>query len=117
MIPDQTVKTYIKGIEMIDAAAGSINAHLRDGWLAFWSDPVGQAPVIEAEAAACGMTPFQIFHQHAACLQWLAVSKPSRISWFTGIPIEMPFNEDGTIDKTELESRWESHLSSIPLEE
>ncbi len=117
MIPDQTTKPYLRGIEQSDSAASSLAAALRDSFQRFWGDPVAQAPILEREAAACGMTALEVFQQHAAALQYLAVAKPQKLTWFSGVPFEAPFLESGGFDHAELAVRYAAWLAAQPQPE
>jgi hypothetical protein len=117
MIPDQAEKPYLRAIERSDTHASSLAADLRDGMRRFWADPVTEAPKLDAEAAAAGLTSEELFDLHGAAIQWLLTAKPTKMAWLQPTPIQTPFNPDGSIDRLELAVRWSAYLAALPSPE
>lgn len=114
MIPIQIPKTYLLGIEATRSTLGKLNASVRDPFLQFWADPIGQIDALESQAAVCGMTLLEVFASHQATIQFLAAVAPELLTWFAGVPIEVPFLPDGGVDRELLAERWAAYLESIP---
>jgi hypothetical protein len=114
MIPNITPLIYLNGIQQTAGALSGLIGSTRWAYEAFWADPIGQADLLERQAAAAGMTAAAVFEGHAATIAYLAAVAPDRLGWFSPPPIQVPFLEDGSIDREELATLWDVYQATLP---